>query len=77
MNDEYLSNYTGENKVTLEFLNNEQNIKNVMGNDKEDKFEDYSSILELVSCKDALKAAIALHIFSYNTRTLHRSFVMY
>ena len=34
MNVEYLLNYIEENKVTLEFLNNEQNIKNVMGNDK-------------------------------------------
>ena len=37
MDVEYLWNYIGENKVTLEFLNNEQIIKNVMGNDKEDK----------------------------------------
>jgi len=77
MDVEYLSNYTGENKVTLEFLNDRQNIKNIMGNDKEDKVEDDSSILEIVSCKNALKAPIMLHIFSYNMRTLHHSFLMY
>jgi hypothetical protein len=48
-----------------------------MGNDKKDKVKDDSSILEIVLCKDALKAPIALHIFSYNMRTLHHSFLMY
>ena len=43
-NSTNIINYLGENKVTLTFLNDEQNIKNVMGYNKEDKLEDNSSI---------------------------------
>ena len=54
---EYLLNSIGENETTLELLSD------VMENDKEDKVEDDSSILEPISRKDALKATISIHIF--------------
>ena len=63
MDVEYLLNYVGENKATLELLNDKQTTKNVIGNDREDEVEDDSFVLEPISCKDALKATITLHNF--------------
>ncbi|KAJ0027930.1 hypothetical protein Pint_35064 [Pistacia integerrima] len=48
---------------TRSLLSEEQIIENMIGNDKEDEVEEDSSVLELVSCKDAPKATITLHTF--------------
>ena len=56
-------NYLRENKANSELLKEEQIIKNIIGNDKEDEVEDLSFVLEFILHKYAFKTTIICKIF--------------
>jgi len=56
-------NYLRENKANSELLKEDEIIKNIIGNDKEDEVEDLSSVLEFIWHKDSFKTTIICIIF--------------
>jgi hypothetical protein len=71
MDIKYILSFPRENKVTVELFSEKKIIKNIMKNNEKHEIEDDSFVLV------QRNNHIACFFFSYNTRILHSSFLMY